>query len=85
MTLPGVYMVQQRIKGPIENVPGVFVSDILIFDFGRDIGIHSLPMDEDGRILDATLGKPASGGCVRVGEAAAVFEFAHVGTRVWVH
>jgi hypothetical protein len=80
-TVPGVYMVQQMIKGPIENVPGVFVSDILIYDFGRDVGIHSLPMDKDGKALDTTLGKPASGGCVRVGESAAVFAFAQLGTR----
>ncbi len=84
-TVPGVYMVQQMIKGPIENVPGVFVSDILIYDFGRDVGVHSLPMDKDGTVLDATLGKPASGGCVRVGESAGVFEFAQVGTKVWIH
>ena len=84
-TVPGVYMVQQMIKGPIENVPGVFVFDILIYNFGRGEGIHSLPMDADGQVLDATLGQPASGGCVRVGEAAAVFEFARLGTRVWIH
>jgi hypothetical protein len=84
-TRPGVYMVQQMIAGPIENVPGVFVSDILIYDWGRDVGIHSLPMDKDGRILDPTLGTPASGGCVRVGESAAVFEFAVLGMKVWIH
>jgi lipoprotein-anchoring transpeptidase ErfK/SrfK len=84
-TWPGVYHVQQKIKGPIENVPGVFVSDILIYDFGAGVGIHSLPMDLDGRVLDATLGEPASGGCVRVGESAAVYAFARLGTVVWVH
>ena len=71
--------------GPIENVPGVCLSAILSYDFGREVGIHSLPMDKYGQVLDATLGQPASGGCVRVGEAAAVFEFAQMGTWVWVH
>jgi L,D-transpeptidase catalytic domain len=85
MTLPGVYMVQQMIKGPTENVPGVFVSDILIYDFGRDVGIHSLPMDKGGKVLDPMLGAPASGGCVQVGEATAVFEFAQLGAKVWIH
>jgi lipoprotein-anchoring transpeptidase ErfK/SrfK len=84
-TQPGVYMVQQMIQGPIENVPGVFVSDILIYDLGQGAGIHSLPMDRDGRILDATLGTPVSAGCVRVGESAAVFKFAQMGMKVWVH
>jgi len=45
------------IQGSIENVPGVFVSDILIDDFGQDVGIHGLSMDKDGKILDPTLGQ----------------------------
>jgi lipoprotein-anchoring transpeptidase ErfK/SrfK len=84
-TQPGIYGVQQLIKGPIENVPGVFVSDILIYDILNGAGIHSLPMDKEGHILDATLGSPASAGCVRVGEAAAVFAFARLGTVIWIH
>jgi lipoprotein-anchoring transpeptidase ErfK/SrfK len=84
-TQPGVYMVQQMIEGPIENVPGVFVSDILIYDWGQGAGIHSLPMDRDGRVLDPTLGTPASAGCVRVGESAAVFRFAQMGMKIWIH
>ena len=84
-TRPGVYRVQQMIQGPIENVPGVFVSDILIYDWGAEVGIHSRPMDRDGNILDSTLGRPASGGCVRVGESAAVYAFAQLGTLIWIH
>src|SRR5574340_263464 len=84
-TPPGLYRVQMMEKGPIENVPGVWVSDILIFHFGKDIGIHSMPMDADGNVLDPTLGQPATGGCVRVGDAATVFEFAELGMRVWIH
>jgi hypothetical protein len=30
------------IQGPIENVPGVFASDVLIYDLGWDVGIHAL-------------------------------------------
>ena len=84
-TYPGVYQVQQKIEGPIENVPGVFVSNILIFDIAAGVGIHSLPMDKDGRILDSTLGKPTTAGCVRVAGSDAVFSFARLGTIVWVH
>jgi lipoprotein-anchoring transpeptidase ErfK/SrfK len=84
-TPPGLYRVQMMQKGPIENVPGVWVADILLFDFGKDIGLHSMPMDAEGNALDATLGQPASGGCVRIGESARVFEFAELGMRVWIH
>ena len=84
-TPPGLYRVQMMEKGPDENVPGVFVSDILIFDLGKEIGIHSMPMDAAGQVLDATLGKPTTGGCVRVGESARVFEFAEMGMRIWIH
>jgi hypothetical protein len=84
-TPTGLYRVQMMEKGPIENVPGVWVADILIFHWGKGIGIHSLPMDADGNVLDATLGLPGSGGCVRVGESARVFEFARLGMHVWVH
>ncbi len=85
VTKPGIYGVQHLIKGPIENVPGVFVSDILIYDVLNGAGIHSLPMDEGGRVLDSTLGIPASAGCVRVGQAAAVFAFARLGMVIWIH
>lgn len=84
-TPPGLYRVQMMIKGPDENVPGVFLSDILIFDLGNENGIHSRPMDAHGNLLDATLGEPTTGGCVRVGESSRVFEFAELGMRVWVH
>ena len=72
-------------KGPVENVPGVFVSDILIFDFGRGLGIHSRPMDAGGNLLDATLGRPGTAGCVRVAESASVYAFAWVGMQIWIH
>ncbi len=84
-TAPGDYQIQQMIKGPIENVPGVYVSDILIYDVAAGAGIHSLPMDQAGNVLDSRLGKPVTAGCVRVGEAAAVFKFARLGMRVWIH
>lgn len=84
-TFPGVYEVQQKISGPIENVPGVFVSDILIYDINAGVGIHSMPMDKDGNFLDETLGKPATAGCVRVRESREVFDFARLGAKIWVH
>ena len=84
-TPPGSYRVQILQKGPIENVPGVFVSDIVIYDEWNGIGLHSRPMDAAGELLDATLGEPATAGCVRVGDSTAVYEFARLGMWVWVH
>ena len=84
-TPPGLYRVQSKEKGPIENVPGVFVSDIIMFDIGNGNGIHSRPMDAQGGILDATLGKPMTAGCVRVADSSTVFEFSQIGMWVWIH
>ncbi len=84
-TPPDLYQVQRKDKGPVESVPGVFVSDIVLFDLGRGNGIHSLPMDAQGKVLDSTVGTPVTAGCVRLAEAARVFEFAQIGMRVWIH
>jgi hypothetical protein len=84
-TPAGLYHVQSKEKGPIESVPGVFVSDIILFDVVNGNGIHSMPMDKQGQILDPTLGQPATAGCVRVGESVSVFEFAKLGMWVWIH
>ncbi len=84
-TPPGLYQVQSKDKGPLESVPGVFVSDVVMFDLGKGNGFHSRPADAQGRILDETLGAPATAGCVRVGQSAALFEFAEVGMKIWIH
>jgi hypothetical protein len=84
-TPPGLYRVQILQPGPIENVPGVYVSDIVIFDAWNGIGLHSRPMDSDGVLLDETLGEPVTAGCVRLGDSAAVYAFARLGMWVWVH
>jgi hypothetical protein len=84
-TPAGVFDIQVKQKGPIENVPGVFVSDMLIYDLEGGIGIHSRPMDAEDNLLDERLGLPITGGCVRVGESAQVYDFAKAGMWVWVH
>jgi lipoprotein-anchoring transpeptidase ErfK/SrfK len=70
--------------GPEETVPGVFVRDTVIFDWEHGNGFHSLPMDADGAILDATIGQPASAGCIRVSDSATLYAFAEVGMTVVV-
>ncbi len=84
-TWPGLFQVQQKYKGPEETVPGVFVTDILVFDLAHGNGFHSLPQDRDGKVLDARTGMAITAGCVRTAESAAIYDFAELGTRVWVH
>ncbi len=84
-TPPGLYRVQSKDKGPVESVPGVFVSDVVMFDIRLGNGFHSRPMDAQGKVLDETLGTPATAGCVRVGESARLFDFAQLGMWVWIH
>ena len=84
-TPAGLYRVQILQQGPIENVPGVFVGDIVIFDAWNGNGLHSRPMDAAGNLLDETLGEPVTAGCVRVGDSATVYAFARLGMWVWVH
>jgi lipoprotein-anchoring transpeptidase ErfK/SrfK len=81
-TYPGLFTVQQKIEGPFENVPGVYVKDAIIFDWAHGNGIHSVPMDENGTILDDRLGQPVTAGCVRVEHSGEVFDFARLGMKV---
>jgi hypothetical protein len=84
-TPPGLYRVQILQRGPIQTVPGVFVGDLVIYDAWNGIRLHSRPMDAEGTLLGLTLGEPATAGCVRAGNSAAVYEFARLGMWVWVH
>jgi lipoprotein-anchoring transpeptidase ErfK/SrfK len=84
-TYRGLFTITSKYKGPVETVPGVYVNDVLEFDPDHGNGIHSMPMDKDGNILDDRLGQPVTAGCVRVGEADKVYDFAYLGMSVWVH
>jgi len=84
-TYPGVFQVRRKYAGPVETAPGVYVTDVLEFDLEHGNGIHSLPVDESGHVLDDRLGQPVTAGCVRVAESEAVFNFATPGMKVWVH
>ena len=84
-TYPGEYRIQSMWPGPEETVPGVFVEDIIVFDWEHGNGFHSLPMDADGNILDATLGEPASAGCIRLAASKELYQFAEIGMKVVIH
>jgi hypothetical protein len=84
-TYPGEYRVRSMWRGPEETVPGVFVKDIVVFDWPHGNGFHSLPMDKDGNILDPTVGAPASAGCIRLANSEELYQFAEIGIRVVIH
>lgn len=84
-TYPGIFEITSKYKGPVETAPGVYVTNVLEFDPEHGNGIHSLPIDKEGHILDERLGQPVTAGCVRVGEAESVYEFGYVGMTIWVH
>jgi lipoprotein-anchoring transpeptidase ErfK/SrfK len=84
-TYPGEFRVQTMMPGPVESVPGVYVTDVVIFDWQHGNGFHSRPVDKDGNILDATLGKPATAGCIRLAESGELYRFARLGMRVVIH
>ena len=84
-TYTGEFKVQTLMPGPVESAPGVYVTDVVIFDWQHGNGFHSRPMDKDGNILDATLGKPATAGCIRLAESDELYHFARLGMRVVIH
>lgn len=54
---------------------------------GQENGIHELPFANGWRESVRDMGRPVSHGCVRlgVGEAERVYNFAPIGTPVWIH
>lgn len=81
-TYTGEFVVETMYPRPEQTVPGVYVRDIVIFDWDHGNGFHSLPTDANGHILDLTIGKPASAGCIRVAESAILYDFAEIGMKV---
>ena len=85
-TFPGLFTVHNKNKGPVYlSQFDVYVTDWVGFDQEHANGFHSLPKDKIGRILDDRLGQPVSHGCVRTAQSAAVYDFAAIGMKVWVH
>ena len=81
-TYPGEFTVESMYRGPEQTAPGVYVRDVVIFDWEHGNGFHSLPMDAKGVVLDPTIGRPASAGCIRVAESAVLYDFAYLGMKV---
>jgi lipoprotein-anchoring transpeptidase ErfK/SrfK len=81
-TYPGEFKIESMYPGPEQTAPGIYVRDVVIFDWEHGNGFHSLPMDAKGVILDPTIGRPASAGCIRVADSTILYDFAELGMKV---
>ncbi len=61
-----------------------YISHWVGFDPAKDNGFHSFLLDAKGNVVDAATGR-VSNGCIRTGQAEAIYRFAEVGMTVWVH
>ncbi|MGE0133585.1 MAG: L,D-transpeptidase family protein [Dehalococcoidia bacterium] len=61
-----------------------YISHWVGFDPGLDNGFHSFLKDAEGQVVDPSTGR-ISNGCIRTGEAEAIYAFAEIGMPVWVH
>jgi hypothetical protein len=67
------------------NAPyNTYISHWVGFDAEKDNGFHSLLKDASGKVVDPSTGR-VSNGCIRSGEAEAIFAFAEIGMPVYVH
>ena len=84
-TQTGLFHVYNKAQDLAYDPPyKTYISDWVGFDPDRANGFHSFLKDKDGNVVDASTGR-VSNGCIRTGDAAAIFAFAEIGTPVWVH
>lgn len=84
-TQTGVFHVYNKIAGLTYDAPyRTYIDWWVGFDAERANGFHSFLLDASGKVVDASTGR-ISNGCIRTGDAQAVFTFAEVGMPVLVH
>jgi hypothetical protein len=84
-TQTGLFAVYEKRGGLTYDKPyDTYIDWWVGFDHEKDNGFHSFLLDAQGKVADASTGR-VSNGCIRTGDAQAVFEFAAVGMPVWVH
>ena len=78
---PVAYGLIQGIVWTMPYFMGIYVAA------GQENGIHELPFANGWREPTWDMGHPVSHGCVRlgIGDAEKVYNFAELGTSVWVH
>ena len=84
-TQTGLFRVYNKIAGLQYDAPyKTYISDWVGFDSEKANGFHSFLKDASGKVVDPSTGR-ISNGCIRTGEAQAVYEFADIGMPVFVH
>jgi hypothetical protein len=84
-TQTGLFRVYNKIAGLQYDAPyATYISDWVGFDPDKHNGFHSFLKDAAGRVVDSGTGR-ISNGCIRTGEAEAIFAFAEIGMPVYVH
>ncbi len=84
-TQTGLFYVYIKTEALAYDAPyNTYISHWIGFDPAKDNGFHSFLKDETGKVVDAASGR-ISNGCIRTGEAEAIFAFAEIGMPVYVH
>ena len=84
-TQTGLFYVNSKIEELAYDPPyDTYISHWVGFDETKANGFHSFLKDANGAVVDPSTGR-VSNGCIRTGEAEAVFAFAEIGMPVWVH
>jgi lipoprotein-anchoring transpeptidase ErfK/SrfK len=84
-TYPGEYRVYEKDRGPRETAPGIFVRDIVIFDYLHRNAFHSASMTADGESLEDRVGHTVTAGCIRVRDSDFVYRFIDADTQIVIH
>jgi len=84
-TQTGLFYVNSKIEELAYDPPyDTYISHWVGFDLDKANGFHSLLKDANGAVVDPSTGR-VSNGCIRTGDAEAVYAYAEIGTPVWVH
>jgi hypothetical protein len=84
-TQTGLFAVHNKIEGLAYDAPyDTYISHWVGFDTAKDNGFHSFLKDAAGNVVDSSTGR-VSNGCIRTGEAEAIFAYAEIGMPVYVH
>jgi lipoprotein-anchoring transpeptidase ErfK/SrfK len=84
-TQTGMFHVYVKTQDLSYDAPyDTYISDWVGFDPDLNNGFHSFLKDAKGKVVDASTGA-VSNGCIRTGDATAIFDFAQIGMPVVVH
>ncbi|MBI5287386.1 MAG: L,D-transpeptidase [Chloroflexi bacterium] len=84
-TQTGLFYVNSKVEELAYDPPyDTYISHWVGFDLDKANGFHSFLKDANGAVVDPSTGR-VSNGCIRTGEAEAVYAYAEIGMPVWVH